>query len=276
MINKYEQERIKGSTQVPVNQGIVKKYGSSNFNLYLISDLHCGSMDCNYPLLKGAIQTIKKDKRALVIVGGDTIEGIPRGYKINEEGQHCPINTQIAMTIKELKPIASKILVLFKGNHNTHSRGESVDSDFVIANSLGVPYKTVPTIIQIHTPLGTVKLAGGHGRSGAQNQDVELEKLRKIFPNADAYFLGHTHALFAKQMGALTYDKHGEEHWEPSWFIRTGNFINYAEYARYAFYPPQRSGFIKLTVSKGIITDGFALTDSDILGETHGLKKEKK
>lgn len=271
MKNKYEQERIKGSTQVPVNQGIVRKHVST-FNLYILSDLHCGSMDCNYPLLKGAIQTIKKDKRALVIIGGDTIEGIPRGYKINEEGQHCPINTQIAMTIKELKPIASKIVVLFKGNHNTHSRGESVDSDFVIANSLDIPYKTVPTMIQIHTPLRTLRLAGGHGRSGGQNQDTELEKLRKIFPNADAYFLGHTHALFAKRTGALIYDKEGTEHWEDAWFIRTGNFINYAEYARYAFYGPQRSGFIKLVVKNGTITEGIALTDTEVLGKTHGKK----
>lgn len=269
MENKYEQELIKNTVKMSISRGVVYKYNQSSFNIYFLSDLHCGSMDCNYELLQGTIKLIQKDKKALVILGGDTIEGIPRGYKINEEGQHCPIDMQIARTIKYLKPIAKKIVVMFSGNHNTKARGESVDSDFMIATALNVPYKTVPTLIQIHTPQGTIKLAGGHGKGFSANQDTELDKVRKVFPYANAYFLGHTHALYVKQVESLKYDENGVEEWDPVYYMRTGNFVNYAEYARYSVLPPQRSGCVKLIIKKGRIVSGDVLTDTNILGRVH-------
>lgn len=263
MLNRYEQERIEGTTQLPINVAVVRDHPTNTFNLYMLSDLHCGAMDCNYPFLQKAIKMIEADKKALVILGGDTIEAIPRGYKINEEGQHCSINTQIARTVKEFERIKKKIVVLFKGNHNSMARGESIDSDFLIAQALGIPYKTVPSMIHINTPTGIVKLAGGHGKSSGKNNDIELEQIRKIYPNAQAYFLGHTHALYCKQSGALVYDEKGQERWDPVWLIRTGNFLNYPDYARYAMYAPQRSGFVQLSVRKDVIISGRTLTEHD-------------
>jgi predicted phosphodiesterase len=261
MINKYEQQKIKGTKILPITQGICLNHKHSKFNLYFISDLHCGATECNYELLDKAIDMIKGDKTSLLIIGGDTIEAIPRGYKINEEGQHCSIDAQIARTARALKPLSDKTIVMFKGNHNSKSRGESVDSDLMIAEIMGVPYKTVPTVIQIKTPKGLIKLAGAHGKSTNKNNDLELEQLRKIYPGCQMYFLGHTHALYCKQTGALVYDKQGNEDWDPVWLIRTGNFLNYAEYSRYELYAPQRSGFIQMQINNGLVTGGRAITD---------------
>lgn len=261
MTNKYEEARNKGTTKVAIDRAIVRKHPHSEFNIYLMSDLHCGAMECDYTLLENAVNLIADDKKALVILGGDLIEAIPRGYKINEEGQHCGIDQQIALTINELKKVQNKIIAIFKGNHNTKARGESIDSDFIIAQALSAPYKTVPSMIHVSTPKGTIKLAGGHGHSTARNSDAELEQVRKIYPNAHIYFLGHDHSLYCKHVGGLVYDDDGHEHWERVWFARTGSFLKYAEYARYAMYAPKRTGFIKLTVSNGEIKTGSVITE---------------
>lgn len=263
-MNKYEKQQIAGTVKLPSDRAVLRNHPHNNFNIYLISDLHCGAVECNYELLHKAVKEISSDKNSLVIVGGDTIEGIPRGYKINEEGQHCGIDQQIARTAKALRPIAKQCVVMFKGNHNTKSRGESTDSDLMIAELLDVPYKTVPSVIMIKTKKGVVKLAGGHGSRSSKNQDIEIQDMRVIFPGCQAYFLGHTHALFCKQIGALTHTSSGAEKWDGTWFIRTGNFLNYAEYARYALYAPQRSGFVRLTVNNGIIVKGECLTKDNL------------
>lgn len=260
-MNKFELDRIKGTTQIASNRGIVRSHPYANFNWYFWSDQHFGAMECNYNLATRIVDTIKRDKTSLVTLGGDIIDAIPRGYKIDDRGQHCTPDLQIARTVNELKPIANKIVCLYKGNHNINARGESVDSDFLIAQGLGVPYKTVPTVVQVKTPRGVIKAAGGHGKSGAKNGDTELEQVRSIFPNCHIYHLGHNHQLYVKRSGALVYDSKGKEAWDESWMLRTGNCLNYAEYARYSMYRPQRSGLIKMVVRNGRVVEGVVVTE---------------
>lgn len=263
-MNKYIEKKLEGTSYVPLNQGIIR-HTKNTIDLYIWSDQHFGSNECNYDLAAGIIKEIKENRNALTIMGGDTIEAIPRGYKIDSKEQEVPPDTQIVLTKRYLLPIKNKIVCMYKGNHNTQARGESIDSDFLIADALGVPYKTVPTVVQLKTPKGTVKIAGGHGRSSAKNGDLELEKLRNIYPDCHIYHLGHNHMLYAKHIGALYFDEEGKEQWQDSWFSRTGNCLNYAEYARYALYAPQRSGCVKFEIRNGKVTEGIVLT-SDYFG----------
>lgn len=226
-----------------------------------MSDQHYGAVDCDYTFARNMVQLIKKDKYALATSGGDTTEAIPRDYKINDKGQHCGIDQQIIRTAKELEPIARKIVVAFRGNHNSQKRGESVDSELMLWDRLGVPYKTVPSLIRIKTPKGMVQLVQGHGTKSTANNDAQLWDLRKIYPGADAYALGHTHQLYAKQVGAFTYDAAGNEHWDPVYFIRTGSFLKYSEYAREGMYLPARVGCVKLTVKNAKIIQADVITD---------------
>lgn len=261
-MNKYQKLMYKNTTWVSPEKGIIVSV-KPNFNLYFWSDQHFGANECNYELARNIVNLIKKDKHAYVILGGDLIEAIPRNYKISERGQSVTPDLQIAETSKQLKVISKKIVVLFKGNHNTQSRGESVDSDFLIAQYLNCPYKTTPTVIQFKTTQGTIKVAGGHGKSSAKNGDLELELLRKIYPGCNIYFLGHNHMLYAKRMGALQYTSEGNEKWDESWLVRTGNCLNYPEYARYGILPPQRSGCIKFEIRNGKIKEGYDITEED-------------
>ncbi len=256
-MNKYKYQR---GVAVPINQGLLVNC-KPDFNLFLWSDQHFGANECNYELAGHIVSEIKNDKNAVVVLGGDLTEAIPRGYKISERGQRDNPDDQIVETSTRLKPIRDKIKLIFKGNHNLLSRGESTDTDYIIASNLNVPYKTVPTVIQFVTSRGTVRAAGGHGSSGAKNGDIELETLKKIFPGCQIYFLGHNHQLYAKQSGSLVYDSEGKEHWEESWIVRTGNCLNYAEYARYSLYAPQRSGCIKFEIRSGKIHRAVEITD---------------
>lgn len=261
-MNRHTINQLQGTTYVPINKGIVTSV-PADIDLYLWSDQHFGAVECNYPLAKAVIKEIQENTKARVIMGGDTIEAIPRGYKIDDRGQDTPPDAQIVLAGKYLKPIARKMLCLFKGNHNTNARGESIDSDFLLAELLGVPYKTVPTVIQLKTPKGTIRVAGGHGKSSAKNGDIELQHLREVFPGCSIYFLGHNHMLYVKHVGALGYDEQGEERWDDAYFVRTGNCLNYAEYARFAMYSPQRSGCVKFTIRGGEIRDGEILISSN-------------
>lgn len=245
-----------GGSYVPMNQGVIHKHPYKNFNLYFWSDQHFGAVECNYELAKDIVDMIKKDKTSLVVLGGDTMEAIPKGYKYDDtRGQDVPPDVQILETAKHLEPVAKQVVCLFKGNHNIQMRGESIDSDLMLASSLKIKYKTVPTVIQVKVPNGVIKLAGGHGRSGAKNGDTELQTVRTIYPNCDIYFLGHNHQLYAKQIGAIKYDVDGNEEWDSSWFVRTGNCLSYAEYARYSFYNPQRSGCVRFSIKDGKIDE---------------------
>ncbi len=261
-MNKYEEERLKYTTQLPLGKGLVLEV-NSDFDLYLWSDIHVGAMEFNIELFKNSINHLKKNKMGRVILAGDLIEGIPRGYKISERGQYSTPDFQIEEFQRLIKPVQDRVDIIYKGNHNTESRGESIDSDFIIAQMLNVPYKTVPTVVQYLTKKGVIKVCGGHGKSGAVNPDLELERLAKIFPDNHIYHLGHTHHLYAKQTGALRYDEQGKEQWVERWISRTGNFLNYAEYARYSFYTPQRSGFPIFKVRNGQIMEAIVITDDD-------------
>ena len=261
-MNKYEISRLEGTTQLRLDQGLVLS-AKKDFDLYIFSDIHVGAMEFNKVLFQDAVAHAHCNPKARVILSGDLIEGIPRGHKISERGQYSTPDFQIAEFIRLIDPIKHKIDLIYKGNHNPESRGESIDSDFVIAQQLKVPYKTVPTVIQYKTAVGAVRVCGGHGKSGAVNPDTELFKLSKIFPNNQIYHLGHTHHLYAKHMGTITFNAEGNEDWIDSWFVRSGNFLNYAEYARYSFYPPQRSGFPLMQIRNGKVTNGLILTSSE-------------
>ena len=82
-----------------------------------------------------------------------------------------------------------------------------------------------------------------------KNGDMELIRLRNIFDDADMYYLGHNHQLYAKPIDSFEIMK-DEEEVKRQWFVRGGSFIGYAEYARYAMFEPQTKGWVEVRLSK--------------------------
>lgn len=164
---------------------------------------------------------------------------------------------QIIRTAKALKPYKNRISLIYSGNHGKQRfmKTGGFDPDLMLAAMLDVPYSTVPTVVQYKSKAGTVKIGGGHGKSGARNSLLELQRMRLVYPGCDLYHLGHDHSLFAEHAGGMVYDKKGREHWDATWLCRSGSFLAFAEYARYAMYEPKPMGYLIAKIRSGVIAD---------------------
>lgn len=238
---------------VPLGRGIVVSAPAS-FDLVLTSDWHCGSNVCDYRGLSSMLDRVTGSTR--MILGGDQMEMTPPGHHDGGRESTCYPDEQIIRTSDALQRVRNRIDAIYSGNHGRARLSDvHIDPDLLLAYTLGANYVTVPTVIQYKTPMGTVKIAGGHGKSGGKNGLLEIEKLRNIFPGCDLYHLGHNHQLFAEQAGAMEFDEYGNEHWSGTWFCRTGSFMKYAAYARTAIMAPQPTGYLVAKIRKGRIAD---------------------
>jgi hypothetical protein len=242
-------------TELPLGRGLVVE-APPKFNLYLTSDWHCGQEACAYRELADMVRRIESDPTARVIIGGDQMEMTPPGYHDGGRDSTCYPDQQIIRTSEALRSIQRKIDLLYLGNHGLHRFVNSqIDPDLLLAYSLGVRYAPVPTVIQYRSKAGVVKIAGGHGRSGAQNSLLELNKLQTIFPGCDLYHLGHTHDLYAEQAGAMVFDEEGRERWAGTWMCRTGSFLKYPKYARQAMFKPKPIGYLVARIEGGKVAN---------------------
>ena len=224
-----------------------------NVNLYLTSDWHCGAETCDYDALRALIRDVKSDPQARIILGGDQMEMTPPGHHDGLRHSDSDLDHQIIRTIAALKDISNKILIIYQGNHGA-KRFEALDPDLILASVLKVPYSTVPTVVRlVFKDERSLKICGGHGKSGGKNSDLELEKLTEIYTNCDVYHLGHNHDLYAKEIGSLEYDDEGKERWVNKWICRTGSMLLYAAYSRYAVMKPRPTGYLIVKIRKGSI-----------------------
>lgn len=240
---------------VPLGRGVVVS-APDNFDLYLTSDWHCGSNVCDYKGLHSMISQVQETRSARMIIGGDQMEMTPPLHHDGGRESTCYPDEQIIRTSDALKKCADRIDLIYSGNHGrARLSSVHVDPDLILAYTLGANYSTVPTVVQYRTPSGVIKIAGGHGKAGGKNGLLEVERLRNIFPGCDLYHLGHNHQLFAEQAGAMEFDEDGYEHWSGTWFCRTGSFMKYAHYARFAVMAPQPTGWLVAKIRKGKIAD---------------------
>lgn len=228
-----------------------------DFDLYLTSDWHAGSEVCDFRGLRSMTERVEADPNARMIIGGDQMEMTPPDK--HDGGRHsvCYPDQQIIRTAEGLQAIKKRIDLIYAGNHGRARflRQSQIDPDLLLAYTLSVPYSIVPTVVQYKTPQGTIKICGGHGKSGAQNYRLELERLQAIFPGCNLYHLGHTHDLVADQQGAMVFDDLAREHWSPTWMCRTGSFLRYAEYARFGIMKPKPTGYLVAQIRGGKIKD---------------------
>ena len=92
-------------------------------------------------------------------------------------------------------------------------------------------------------------VVSGHGKSGAKNGDLELDKLSSVYSDGDVFILGHNHQLYAKPVDSIRIVD-GEESLRRRWYVRGGSFLRYANYARYSMYPIIRTGWVTTELTK--------------------------
>ena len=248
---------------VPIETIIVKKTDdiepgkifSEKFDdtvrIHGLTDIHVGAVEHDTIKFDEAIKKIEEDDNARWFANGDILELIPPNYKINQRGQNIPPEDQYMEFIKRVEPIQNKCLFIRGGNHDYLRSFNILDFDVckVMAKELNVPYYRLPGYAKIKVNGKEWYLVSGHGKSGAKNGDLELDKMATVYPWGDVFFLGHNHQLYAKPMDSIVVDDNDEETLHRRWYIRGGSFLRYADYARYSFYPLVRTGWVTIEFS---------------------------
>lgn len=162
-----------------------------------------------------------------LILMGDLIDtGINRGMGWSQES----VNRQIVYLQKILERYT--VLGYVLGNHERR-----------IVDKTGLnPYQTLLGDEQTqYVSMGYNKQINiQHGKSGAQNQAIELVKLSNVHPTADIVALGHTHDL---GIYMLPTDQDGAR--TPTVGLRTGSLQRYPKYAQRAIMVPKVHGCIR-------------------------------
>lgn len=183
-------------------------------NIFLFGDLHIGTVLCHRDGIQQLIDTMQGSYRSSTnnygICMGDMIEAITiddRRYDIATTAEPFPLQ-QVKDAVETLRPIASRLLCMLKGNHE-HALWKFGDLAHEIADQLGVTYGTYSAKLTISTKDGKYlyKIFATHGRKGINstaddptrrlaNLRLSLKKNLK-FKAGDAVVMvkGHTHKL---------------------------------------------------------------------------------
>jgi len=215
--------------------------------MVIFSDVHVGAEHHDERAFDEALRWCA-DQDAAIFLNGDLIENAIVSGKAPGE----MILEQTSSPAAQVKEFCSKIarfakkgriIGVTRGNHEARSRREAMlDLCELIAAHLEVPYLRIGGYVRLVT--GNQMYMGGiqHGRSGAQNIWLELDKLVRIYPEAEFVACGHNHALAAKEVYGLRIGPDGREQVTTRWQIRTGTYLGYADYAREAALAPGKVG----------------------------------
>mgnify|MGYP003145375291 FL=1 len=229
--------------------GVLTVENDKPLKIHGLTDVHVGANEFDFKKFKQAVGKIKRDDNARWFGNGDLIELIPPHYKISQRGQNIPPDEQYLEFLKLVDCIKDKCLFIRGGNHDYLRSFNILDFDVckVIAKEMNVPYYRMPGYTTITINGQSWNLVSGHGKSGAKNGDLELDKMAAVYSEGDVFFLGHNHQLYVKPMDSLVIGDDATEELRRRWYVRGGSFLRYAEYARYSFFPIIRTGWVTMT-----------------------------
>lgn len=215
--------------------------------LVVFSDDHVGAVEHDERRFDEMIRWCLEHE-AMVYLAGDHVENsIISGKDAGEKllGQATWPTEQVKAFVSAMKPLAKKgrIAGALRGNHEARSRRESLlDICELIATMLDVRYDHVGGVVRFQHGPQVYTTAIHHGRSGAGNTWLELDKMLKLYPHAELVSLGHNHDLNARRVQSIGVGKDGSEVVETRWQVRSGTCLGYAEYARQLCLPPSVIG----------------------------------
>ena len=226
---------------------VLKVSYDKTVKIHCATDVHHGAKEHHYNKFNSLIEEVDSDPDARWFLNGDNIEFIPPNYKISQRGQVMEPDEQHLTFMKRIEKIADKLLFIRGGNHDmTRSVNIlGVDVCKLMADRLMVPYFRMPGYSEVQIGDRRWYMVSGHGKSGAKNGDLELDKMAAVYSDGDVFILGHNHQLYAKPIDSVMVDG-DEERLHRRWYCRGGSFLKYADYARYSFFPIVRSGWVTI------------------------------
>tara|TARA_X000001382_G_scaffold74971_2_gene52469 strand:- start:487 stop:1368 length:882 start_codon:yes stop_codon:yes gene_type:complete len=233
--------------------GILDYTFDTTIRVHGATDVHHGAQEHSYDHFNEFIEEVDADPNARWFLNGDNIELIPPNYKISQRGQAMEPDDQHISFRKRIEKIADKLLFIRGGNHDFIRSVNILGMDIskILADELQVPYFKLPGYTRLQVKSKKWHLVSGHGRGGGKNGDLELDKMAAVYTDGDVYFLGHNHQLYAKPIDSITVsdDATPKEDLKRIWYCRGGSFLDYAEYARYSFFPMIRTGWVTMEFS---------------------------
>ena len=187
-------------------------------NVILIGDIHIATREDAVRVSAWMHEHINPKKDRLILMGDLIDSGLDRGMGWDQDST----TKQILYLKKMLEPYT--ILGYVLGNHERR----------ITAKTGLNPYQAIYGNETVEYEFFGHKLAIAHGKSGAANQALELERMTGVYPDAEVVALGHTHSLGIYALAGSVIG------------LRTGSLQQYPDYARRAIMIPKPLGCIRI------------------------------
>lgn len=274
---------------------IISKTLPSTHNLFLIGDIHEGTLLQHEHGLNSLIEMVLQDKNNYVAVLGDLAEAIcidDKRYDMGTIDDHVPLPLQQYQSLVDLfRPIKDRILVVLEGNHDykISARFGNCVRD-IFCRSLDIPYGTYSCKLDVKDKKGRLQykafLTHGYGSVNSTADDpvrkeanMLLSLKRKLAPKAGDCILsamGHTHKLLVKPPISKLYlvddgvrirqkytqANQASDYIDPDlrWYCNTGSFyklfhMGESGYAERFGYDPTELGFCVAEARDGVMTN---------------------
>ena len=192
-------------------------------NIVFIGDLHISNQDDAIYVSAWMNENLSKKTDDLILMGDLVDTGISRGMGWDQDS----VNKQLMYLKKLLEPY--NILGYVLGNHERRIFVKTGLNPY----QLWLGDEKTEYIIDDGEGDEDFWIAIEHGKSGAQNQRLELIRLSDVHPSADIVALGHTHDLGIYMLPHRTIG------------LRTGSLQRYPDYAKRAIMVPKTQGCIR-------------------------------
>lgn len=264
------------------------KASSSEYKLYLLGDLHAGTIHCVEDDIRRKVQEIKNSKNTYWLGMGDYAEFItPKDKRYDpsmcsiaswvepDNIAHC----QVKWLTDLFRPISNKCIGLLYGNHENSIRIFNHDNvQKNLCDALGVSNLGYSCFIRFHfkrensTETHLITGCFTHGSSGAITEGAKLMALMRWMKqnDADIYGYAHLHDYLEKSLSKMTVidknDNGGRIKSKTSSGVTTGSWFRtytqgiQASYGEQKCYPPTElgCGLFIINPNTGVIKTEFS------------------
>jgi len=246
------------------------KSRTERISLYFVTDLHIGHINHDHKKLEKIKKIIKNDKDAMVIIGGDNVDGRMPDHKFFELDNLDPsikLNKFISNCYQRFEDfvsdLAPKVIGIHIGNHELKVNKcfpyvENICNKF---NCAYLGYRAL-SILAIDSKnkslIKNFRIFSTHGSGGGRKSGAKINRIEEemMSTSCDIYLQGHNHFLSyvpsVIQMPVRTCDK-VIIHERPIAFVNGGSFLKSYQEGNYNYseknsYRPQVTGCVKLII----------------------------
>lgn len=219
---------------------IVRQFDKS-INIYPISDVHLGSLECNQEEWEKFVDKIKSEANSYVILVGDLMNNATRSSVSDIFDDVLRPMEQKEKMVQYLEPIKDKIICAVSGNHERRSSKDADNDpmyDIMCKLNLEELYRKNIAFVKIQLGKGgqaTYTFAVTHGAGGGVNTGGSVnknERFASTIDNLDCLITGHTHKGVVTKPAKIVIDTRlNKVSVKPFTVITSQSWLSYGGYA---------------------------------------------